>query len=130
MARKWVILGEHGVGTDAATCLAEIEVCCVCMSAKDNITGLINNAVLGIGGDIIKQLCDGMVCAFCGGCLLRADLIKYHKEFFVDCTCVVQETSKNLLDAFYASGMQGRTGSRLSCILGIGYINNFNMAIQ
>ena len=130
MARKWVILGEHGVGTDAATCLAEIEVCCVCMSAKDNITGSINNAVLGIGGDIIKQLCDGMVCAFCGGCLLRADFIKYHKDFFVDCTCIVQETSYYLLDAFDARVRKGRTGFGLSCILGLGTISDFNMAMR
>ena len=53
------------------------------MGVNDHNTGSINNSLVGIGGDIIKQLCDGLICVFCGGCLLRADFTKGDKEFFL-----------------------------------------------
>ena len=100
------------------------------MGGEDNITGSINNAVVGIGGDIINQLCDVLICALCGSCLLQANFTKVHKEFVVDCTCIVQETSKTFLDAFDASCGQGWNGFRFSCILGLGTISYFNMAMR
>ena len=99
------------------------------MSIKDHITGLINNSAFGVGDNIIEQLGDGLICAFCGGCLLQANFNKVHKDFFIDCTCVVQDTSNNFLDAFYASSVQGRIWFKFSCILSLGSIINFNMAM-
>ena len=86
------------------------------MKIKDNIHGSIHNDVVGMGGNIIKQFCDGLICTFYGGCLLRADYTKDQKVFVIYRTCVVQETSNNCLDAFYAISVQGQTCFSFSCI--------------
>ena len=118
------------MGADVATCLADIDVCYVCMGSKDHITGLINNTVFGIGGNIINKLCYGLICALYGGCLLQSYFTKGHKDFSINRTCVVQETSNNFLDTFDAIGVQGRAWFRFSCILSLVPIIIFNMAIR
>ena len=60
---------------------------------------------------------------------MRDDFAKGHKEFVINHMCVVQETSNNFLDAVYAISMKGRTWFRFGCILSLGPIINFNMAM-
>ena len=109
--------------------LLTLSYACFRMVREGRITVSINNSVVGIGGNIIEQLRDGLICMFCGGYLLRDNFTKGHKDFAIDSTCVLQETSNNFLDAFYYSGVQGRNWFRFSCILSLGPKINFNMAM-
>ena len=62
--------------------------------------------------------------------MLRSDFTKGHKEFVIDCTCVVQDTSNDFLGAFDAIGMQYWNWFSLSCIPSLGPIINLNMLMR
>ena len=42
------------------------------MADEDNVTGLVGDSIIGVGGHIIKELVNSVCCVFCGYRLLGA----------------------------------------------------------
>ena len=58
------------MGSRAAAGLSKVELSCIGMDGQDHTTGTVSDAVVGIGGNIVKDLVDGVVGGSHGGVLL------------------------------------------------------------
>ena len=60
---------------------------------------MVSDAVVGICGNVVKELVDGVVGGFRGGGLLLDQFAENYQYFFVGGTTVVKWCSHNRLDA-------------------------------
>ena len=74
------------------------------MGCQNHGAGSETYTIVGIGGDVIQKLVEGIACGLCSCGLLCTYGAEGHKEFVVDCTCIVQERANNTLDAFDVGG--------------------------
>ena len=102
----------------------------VCMRSKDHVTSTVCDAVMRIGGHVIKELVDGSRGGFGCSRLLAANSAESDKEFVVDCTSVVEEGTNNTLNPFGASIIERRTGFFCVHKLGLGTIGNLTMFVR
>ena len=56
MTRIGIILGEHDTGAGATTRFDDINLGCVSMSSQDHIADAIENSVIEISRNLVKQL--------------------------------------------------------------------------
>ena len=90
-----VVFREHGIGAGANMRFSGVEVVRISIGIQNRIAGLIDNAVIGIGFHIVKQLQYGFIGHFNRNGLLGKNLCKCHKELVVYGTCIEQEAVKN-----------------------------------
>jgi len=105
------------MGTGSATSFADVEVSGISVSSKDHAAGSVGDSVVGIIGEVVKDLVDGGSRVFGGSGLLGANSTKGNKKFVLDDTNVEEESTNDALDAKNASGIKGRTGWRVRCVL-------------
>ena len=92
------------------------------MGAEDHIAGSVDNTIVWIGGDVVKEVID--CCeSFFGGCgLAGTDGAECDKEFVVHGTGVVEKATDDGLDATNGREVKGWTvvdmnGLRLGTVL-------------
>ena len=62
-----VVFGEHDMGVSTTTRFADVEVGSVSTGIQDHVAGAIENSVIGISHNIVKQLRYGFISLFgCG----------------------------------------------------------------
>ena len=91
------------MGASAAAGFGFVEEAGVGVASKQHVAGAVSDAVVGVGGDIVKELVNGRVGGFSGRCLLGADGAEDHKELIVDGVAVPEEGTDNALDTFDTS---------------------------
>ena len=72
------------MGSCAAAGLRYVKVGSAGMSCKDHVAGAVGDAIVGIGGKVIKELEYVFVCVVGGGGLLLGELAEGYQEFVVD----------------------------------------------
>ena len=63
------------------------------MCSKHHVASSVPDAIMGIGGDVIKELMDGSRGGFSGSGLLTTDGAESNKKFVVDCMAILEEGS-------------------------------------
>ena len=87
------------MGSCAAAGLGYVEVGGVGVSCKDHVAGTVGDAIVGIGGEVSKELEHVSVCVIGGGGLLLGELAEGYQEFVVDGLGIIADGSDELLDA-------------------------------
>ncbi len=82
--------------------LGFVEEASIDMSTQDHVTSLIDNAVIWVGGNIIKEEVDCLFSSYCGVSLSSCYGTESHKEFVVYCTGVVKKGSDSFLNLVLA----------------------------
>ncbi len=70
------------------------------MSAENHVAGTICGAVVGVRGQVVEKLVHGNICGISGCGLLGTEGAKSGKEFVIDSTCVVEESTNDALIFF------------------------------
>ncbi len=100
------------------------------MSAEYHVASAICGAVVGVGGQVVKKLVDGIVGGVGGSGLLGTQGAESGKELVVNCTCVVEKSADdalNSLDAF--CGERRAAGINMGELGGL-VKNNFAMLVR
>ncbi len=67
------------------------------VSAENHVAGAICGAVAGVCGQVVERLVHGNIGGFSGCGLLGTEGAEGDKEFFVNSTCVVEESANDAL---------------------------------
>jgi hypothetical protein len=76
------------------------------MDVEDHVGRAESNFGIRMCRHIIKKLVDTSVGLFCGVALLGEDCRKSHENSWVKGTCIIFETSYDLLDALLAGSIE------------------------
>ena len=98
------------MGPSAATRPGLVEGASVGVAGEEHVAGVVCDTIVGVGGDVIKELGDGSVGVLGGGGLLGADSAERHKEFVTNGSAIPEESAYNVLDAFDAGGVKRGAG--------------------
>ncbi len=69
------------------------------VSAENHVAGAICGAVIRVRGQVVKKLVHGNIGGFSGCGLLGTEGAEAGKEFAVDSTCVVEESTNDALNS-------------------------------
>ncbi len=72
----------------------------VSVSAENHVASTICGAIVGVHGQVVKKLVHGNIGGFSGCGLLGTQGAEGGKEFVVDCTFVVEESTNDALNSF------------------------------
>ena len=68
-----IVFRKKDVSSHTATSFAGVEVGGIGMGGGDHVADSIDNDIIWVGGDVIKELVDGQRGGFSDGCLLDAN---------------------------------------------------------
>ena len=119
-ARNWVVFREEYVSSHAAASF----------TGSNHLTGSIDNAIVWIGGYIVKELVDGERGGFSGGGLFGADGVYSNQELVVDSAAVEEQSANDALDASYAGFVERRTGVGLGSKLRLGAVRDGHVFVR
>jgi hypothetical protein len=54
-------------------------VACICMYAKHHVTRSVDNAVIGVCGDVVEERFNELFCVYCRLCLLCTDGVECYQ---------------------------------------------------
>ena len=97
------------------------------MCCEDHAASSVGDAVARVGGDVVEELCDGVVGCFCGRGLLLAKLAESHKKLVIDGAVVIQESTHDGLHAEDASFVKGSAVISFGHILDFGAVNDWSV---
>ena len=80
------------------------------MDGEYHVTCLVREDSFFLGSDVVKELVDLAHSVLCRGRLLRRDGTEGHQHGAVDCTCVIKESTKDLLYVLFKGGIKERLG--------------------
>ena len=66
------------------------------MCCKDHAAISVGDAFAGVGGDVVEELCDGVIGCFCGRGLLSAKLPESHNQLVIDGAAIKQERAPTM----------------------------------
>ena len=97
-------------GATVSTC--DFKIRSVGVGGEDHGAGLVEDAVFGVGGEVVKELNEVGLgelggCGLCGSKVSEGD-----EELFVYCTTIIQEGADNGLDSFDAVVVEVGAGVR------------------
>ncbi len=87
----WIVFQEEDMGICSAARLSFVEVFCICMCAKYHVTCSVDNAVVGVCGDVVEEYFNKLFCVYCCLSLLCADGIECYQQLIVNSSCIIQE---------------------------------------
>ena len=94
----------------AATSIADVDVGGIGVGGGDHVAGSMENAIVWVGADIIKELANGQRCGFSGRCLSNASRADGDQELVIHSSSVKEKGTNNALDAFDDGVIKRRTG--------------------
>ena len=94
------ILGEHDVSAGATASTGDVKIRGVGLGGEDHGAGLVEDAVVGIGGEVVKDLTGDGLGELCGCGLCVSKVAEGDKELVVYCATIIQEGADNGLDLF------------------------------
>ncbi len=72
----------------------------IIVSAENHVASVICGAVVRVCGQVVKKLVHGNIGGFSGCGLLETKGTEGGKEFVVNCTCIVEESTNDALNSF------------------------------
>ena len=108
----------------AAASFADIKVGSVGVSGSNHLAGSIDDAVVRVCGNVVKELVDGLRGGFSGGGLFGADGVDGNQELVINGATVEEESSNNSLDTSDAIFVERRTGVGFGSKLRLGAVRD------
>ena len=108
----------------ATASMGDVKIRGVVVGGEDHGAGLVEDAVVGVGGEVVEELTDVGLgelggCGLCGSKVAEGD-----KELVVYCAPIIQEGANYGLDSFDTSGVKWGDGVRRVGELLFGAIND------
>ena len=88
------------------------------------MAGSVGDAVVRVGGTVVKQLCDFSFGGGSSSSLFGANFAECMEELVVNGTCIVEEGSHNSLNTLDADVIKGWASVWVRCVLGGGTIGD------
>ena len=89
------------------------------MSCEDHVAGAVGDAIVGICGEVIKELEHVSVCVIDGRGLFLGELAEVYQEFIVNSSGIIPDGSDELLDVDFSSAVKRRAGRSFRGILNL-----------
>ena len=124
-----IIFGEKDVRYHVATTFAEVDEGGIHVGSGDHVAGLIGDAIVCIGSNIIEKLVNGQKCGFGLGCLFDANRADADHELVVHIRRIKEEGTNDALDALDTGIIEWKTGFSFSVVLGLGAILDFGVSV-
>ena len=118
------------MGSCVAAGLGYVEVGGVGVSCKDHVTGAVGDAIVGIGGEVIKELEHVSVCVVGGGGLLLGELSEGSHEFVVDSSGTISDSFDELLDAEFSGAIKRQAGRSFRGVLKLCPIDDRGVTVR
>ena len=100
------------------------------MSGQYHVAGLIGDTIIWVRGNTVKEFLDGCICVFCGHRFLEYNIVEDNKEFGVDGSVILQQSSHTALNTLYAFVVKFGTVVGVGRALVLGAIVYFTMSVQ
>ncbi len=84
-----------------------VEVSCICMRTEYHVTCFVDNATVGVCGDVVEERFNKLFRVYRCLSLLCADGIECYQQLIIDSSCIIQlgpNNFLNVLDAFWQQG--------------------------
>ena len=108
----------------ATTSKGDVKIRSVGLGGEDHGAGLVEDAVVGVGGEVVKELTE-IGLGELGGCVLCGSKVaEGEEELVVYCTTIIQEGSDNGLESFDTGVVEFGDGVRRVGELLFGAIND------
>ena len=86
----WGVLGEHDLSAGATASTGDVKIRGVGVGGEDHGAGLVEDAVVGVGGEVVEELTEVSLGEL-GGCgLCGSKVTKGKEELVVYCTTILQ----------------------------------------
>ncbi len=76
-----------------------VEIASICMRTEYRVTRSVDNAIIGVCGDIVEGVFQCLFPVYCCLSLLCADGIECYQQLIVASLCIIQEGPDNFLNA-------------------------------
>jgi hypothetical protein len=76
-----------------------VEVACICMCTKYHVTRSVDNAIIGVCGDVVEERFHKLFRVYCRLSLSCADGIECYQQLVVNSSCIIQEGPDDFLHA-------------------------------
>jgi hypothetical protein len=89
------------MGTCSAVRSSFVEVACICMCAKYHVTRSVDNAIIGVCGnvvEVVEERFHELFHVYCCLSLSCSNGIECYQQLIVDSSCIIQEGSDNFLN--------------------------------
>ncbi len=83
-----------------------VEVACICMCTKYHVTRSVDNAIIGVCGDVVEELFHELFRVYYCLSLSCADGIECYQQLIAYSLCIIQERPDNFLNAIDAFWQQ------------------------
>ena len=80
------------------------------MDGEYHVTCLVREDSFFLGSNVVKELVDIAHSGLCRGRLLGRNGTEGHQHGAIDCTCVIKESTKDLLYVLFTGGIKERLG--------------------
>ena len=100
------------------------------MCCEDHAASSVGDAVSGVGGDVVEELCDGVVGCFCGRGLLLAKFAESYKQLVIDGAAIKQERTHDGLYAEDARFVKGSAVISFGRVLDFGAVNDLSVFVR
>ena len=124
------VLWEHDVGSCKAAGLGYVEVSGVGVYCEYHVAGAVVDAIVGIGGEVIKELEHIYVCVVGGGELLLCDLAEGYQKFVVYISGIIADVSDKLLDAEFPGAVKRWAGRSFHGVLNLFPIDGRGLMVR
>ena len=112
----------------AATSFAGVEVGGIDLGS--HALGLIYNAIVWVGGNIIKELVDGQTGGFSSSCLFDGNRAESNQELVIQSSSIKEKGTNSALDMFDPGIVERRTGVCFGRILDLGVVCDFGVLVR
>ena len=108
----------------ATTSTGEVKICGIGVGGEDHGAGLVEDAVVGVGREVVEELTE-VGLGELGGCgLWGSKVAEGDKELVVYCVIIIQEGADDGLDSFDTGVVEFGAGIRRVGKLLLGAIND------
>ncbi len=94
--------------TCPATGSSLIEVSCICICAEHHFACSVDNAVIGVCGNVVQERFDKLFSVYHCLSLSCPDGIECNQQLIINSSCIIEKQPDNFLNALEAFGQQGR----------------------
>ena len=97
------------MSSHSAMSFADVKVGGISIGGSNHVAGLIDNAIVWVGGDIIEELVNSQRCSFSGGCLFDDNRADDNQDLVIHSLSIKNKGTNDALDAFDADVVKRRT---------------------
>ncbi len=88
-AWSWTVFGEVDMCTCSAVGSRFLEVSCICMRAEYHVTCSVDNAIIGVCGDVVQEHFNKLFHVYHCLSLSCADSIECYQQLIIDSLCII-----------------------------------------